>query len=231
MRRSNRGELSRMGRMGGDIADQAGRTGAAGDASIGASSRGDTDHVRRRMLQVGVFGALSSVLPLGACATFPFIPTHYTFTLPQIQQAVARRFPIQRRVSGLLDLLVDQPIVGTRPDQNRMAVAAHAHIESPLLQAPADGRFSVTSGVAYDAQRLAIVLRQPSIESLDFPDLNPAYRGEVRAALDLAVAQLLEGYPLHTFKQEELSFAGVRYAPADITVERAGVRVNIAEQT
>lgn len=206
-------------------------TGHVGAAPRATSLRGDADLTRRRVLQIGVFGALSSVLPLGACATFPFIPTHYTFTLPQIQQAVARRFPIRRQVSGLLNLLVDQPMVGTRPEQNRMAVAAHAHIESPLLQAPADGRFSVTAGASYDAQRLAVVLRQPAIESLDFPDLNPAYQGEVRAALDLAVAQLLEGYPLHTFKPEELSFAGVRYAPADITVERTGVRVKIVEQT
>lgn len=196
-----------------------------------SSACSDRGRARRRMLQIGVFGALSSVLPLGACATFPFIPSHYTFTLAQIQQAVARRFPIRRQVSGLLDLLVDQPLVGTLPDQNRMAVAAHAHIQSPLLQAPADGRFSVTAAIAYDAQRMAVVLRQPSIESLDFPDLNPGYRGEVRAALDLAVAQLLEGYPIHTFKPEELSFAGVRYAPADITVEPLGVRVKIAEQT
>jgi len=185
---------------------------------------------RSLMLKIGLFGALSTVLELGACATFPFIPSHYTFTLREMQGAVARRFPYHRRVSQIVDLNLDSPVVGTRPDVNRLTIAAHAHIESPFLPAPADGHFVLSSAVAYEKERLAVVLRQPAIDSLDFPDLSGPYQSEIRAALELAVGQLLEGFPIYTFKPDQLSFAGVHYAPGEMKVLPDGVRVEIVEQ-
>lgn len=185
---------------------------------------------RRLILQWGVATALAGVLPLGACATFPFLPDHYTFSIAEMQSAVARKFPYRRRISQIIDLRLDDPVVGTRPDANRVSIGAHAHIESPFLAAPADGRFALTSALAYDRERLAVVLRSPAIDSLDFPDLSGPYRSEIRGALELAVSQLLEGFAIYTFKPDQLSFAGVHYEPGDINVMAKGVRVQIVER-
>ncbi|MCY0387584.1 DUF1439 domain-containing protein [Robbsia sp. Bb-Pol-6] len=185
---------------------------------------------RRLVLQLGVATALAGVLPLGACATFPFLPDHYTFSVAEMQRAVARKFPYHKRISQIVDLTLDDPVLGTRPDANRLSIGAHAHIESPFLQAPADGHFVLTSALAYDRERQAIVLRSPAIDSLDFPDLSGPYRGEIRGALELAVSQLLEGFPIYTFKPDQLSFAGVHYEPGEINVLPKGVRVQIVER-
>lgn len=185
---------------------------------------------RRLLLQLGVATTLAGVLPLGACATFPFLPDHYTFGLPEMQRAVARKFPYRKRISQIVDLSLDDPVLGTRPDVNRLSIGAHAHIESPFLQAPADGHFVLTSALAYDRERQAIVLRGPAVDSLDFPDLAGPYRSEIRGALELAVSQLLEGFPIYTFKPDQLSFAGVHYEPGEIQVLPKGVRVQIVER-
>lgn len=188
-------------------------------------------HRRRRLiLQVGVFSALASVLPLAACATFPFIPNHYTFTVAQLQDVVARKFPYRRQISQIVDLRLDDPVVGTRPETNRLSVGAHARIASPFLQSPADGHFVLTSALAFDRDRKAVVLRNPAVEQLDFPDISGPYEGEIKAVLEMAVAQLLEGYALYTFKPDQLSFAGVQYEPGDIQVMQNGVRVQIVER-
>jgi hypothetical protein len=185
---------------------------------------------RRMVLQAGAAMALAGVLPLAAAATFPFIPSHYTFTLPELQGAVQQKFPYRRRISQILNLQLDDPQVGVRPDVNRLSIGAHAHIESPFLQAPADGHFVLTSEVAYDRERKAMVLRSPAVDQLNFPDISGPYQGEIKAALDMAVAQLLEGYAIYTFKPDQLSFAGVHYEPGDITVLPNGVRVGIVER-
>lgn len=185
---------------------------------------------RRLLLQAGMFGALASMLELGACATFPFIPTHYTFSTAQLQAALERKFPYRRNISRIVDLQLDSPVVGTRSDVNRLSVGAHAHIESPFLQAPADGRFVLTSALAYDRDRHAIVLRQPAVDSIDFPDISGPYQGEIKSALELAVGQLLDGLAIYTFKPDQLSFGGVHYEPGDIKVLPNGVWVQIVER-
>lgn len=58
---------------------------------------------RRRFLLAALTGcsALGLTVSLAACATpiFPFIPSHYTFSQQQVQDAVQRKFPYQRTVS------------------------------------------------------------------------------------------------------------------------------------
>lgn len=193
------------------------------------SEEGDVQRRRRLLLQWGLFGALGSTLELGACATFPFIPNHYTFSLQQMQQAVARKFPYHRDISSIVDLQLDSPVVGTRPEANRLSVGAHAHIESPFLREPTDGHFVITSALAFDRDRHAMVLRQPAVDQIDFPQLSGQYQAEVKGALELAVAQLLDGFAIYTFKPDQLSFGGVHYEPGDITVLPDGVRVAIVE--
>jgi hypothetical protein len=171
-------------------------------------------------------------LSLAACAstTFPFIPDHYTFSREQVQAAVARKFPYRRTVSQIADVALTNPVVGFEPGANRVTVHVDAHVESPFLQQPVDGGFLLTSQLAYDAPSHAVVLRSPSVERVEVGGEAHAYQQQIEAAGALAAAQWLDGYPLYTFKPEQLQFAGVNFEPGTITILTNGIRVQIVEK-
>ena len=193
---------------------------------------------RRRLLglacaAIAAAGVVASVgVSLSACAsqTFPFIPDHYTFSREQVQAAVGRKFPYRHTVSQLFEVALTNPVVGFEPSADRVTVHVDAHVESPFLQAPVDGAFLLTSQLQYDEPSHSVVLRSPSVERVEVSGQARAYQQQIEAAGALAAAQWLDGYPIYTFKPEQLQFAGVNFEPGTITILTNGIRVQIVEK-
>ncbi|CAG9189317.1 putative transmembrane protein [Paraburkholderia tropica] len=186
----------------------------------------------RRAFLLAACAAAGTAMSLGACATgiFPFIPDHYTFSRDQVQEAVQRKFPYHRSVQQLFEVALTNPVVTLLPDRNRVAVHVDAHLASPLMQQPVDGAFTLSSELAYDAASRSVVLRSPSVDSVDMQGSAAGYAQQVNAVAALAATQLLANYPVYTFKPDQLQFAGVNYEPGTITILTNGIRVQIVEK-
>ncbi|MFM0338098.1 DUF1439 domain-containing protein [Paraburkholderia fungorum] len=189
---------------------------------------------RRRFLLAAMSGgaALSLTVSLTACATatFPFIPSHYTFSQQQVQDAVQRKFPYQRTVSQVFDVALTHPVVGFLPDANRVSVKLDARLASPFMPQPVDGVFTLSSELVYDAASKSVVLKSPNVDNVSVSGDAQAYTQQINAAAAVLATQLLTNYPIYTFKPEQLQFAGVNYEPGTITVLTNGIRVQIVEK-
>jgi hypothetical protein len=189
---------------------------------------------RRKLLgwACTVLAAASLGVSLAACAspTFPFIPDHYTFSRDQVQTAVARKFPYRRTVSQLFDVALTNPVVGFDPGANRVTVHVDARVESPFLQQPVDGAFMLSSQLQYDDATHSVVLRSPTVQDVELTGQARAYRQQIGAAGAAAAAQWLDGYPIYTFKPDQLQFAGASFEPGTITILTNGIRVQIVEK-
>ncbi|MEQ5839473.1 DUF1439 domain-containing protein [Paraburkholderia acidicola] len=186
---------------------------------------------RRRFL-LTAWAATTITVSLAACAstTFPFIPSHYTFSQQQVQNAVQRKFPYQRTMSQLFDVTLTNPVVGLLPDTNRISVQLDAHLASPFLPQPVDGIFTLSSQLAYDSASHSVVLVSPHVDNVNVSGGAQAYTQQINAAAGLLATQLLTNYPIYTFKPEQLQFAGVHYEPGTITILTNGIRVQIVEK-
>jgi hypothetical protein len=186
---------------------------------------------RRRFL-LAACAAAGTTLSLAACATatFPFIPDHYTFSQQQVQDAVRRKFPYRRTVSQVFDIALSNPVVGFLPDANRMSVRLDARLASPFVGQPVDGVFTLSSQLAYDSASRSVVLRTPTVDSVKVSGEAEAYAQQISAAAALLATQLLDNYPIYTFKPDQLQFAGVNYEPGTITILANGIRVQIVEK-
>lgn len=186
---------------------------------------------RRRFL-LTAWAATAVSVSLAACAssTFPFIPSHYTFSQQQVQDAVQRKFPYQRTMSQLFDVALKNPVVGLLPDTNRISVQLDAHLASPFLQQPVDGVFTLSSQLAYDSASHSVVLVSPHVDNVNVSGGAQAYSQQINAAAGLLATQLLTNYPIYTFKPEQLQFAGMHYEPGTITILTNGIRVQIVEK-
>ncbi|MDE1008590.1 DUF1439 domain-containing protein [Paraburkholderia agricolaris] len=189
---------------------------------------------RRRFLLAALTGcsALGITVSLAACATpiFPFIPSHYTFSQQQVQDAVQRKFPYQRTVSQVFEVALTNPVVGFLPDANRVSVKLDARLVSPFMQQPVDGVFTLSSELAYDAASKSVVLKSPNVDNVSVSGQAQAYTQQINAAAAVLATQLLTNYPIYTFKPEQLQFAGVNYEPGTITILTNGIRVQIVEK-
>jgi hypothetical protein len=183
---------------------------------------------RRRFLLVAS-AAAAITLSLAACAasTFPFIPSHYTFSQQQVQEAVQRKFPYQRTISQVFNVELTNPVIGFLPDSNRVSVKLDAHLASPFLRQPVDGVFTLSSELAYDEASKSVVLKSPNVDSVNVSGDAQAYTQQINAAAAVLATQLLTNYP---FKPEQLQFAGVNYEPGTITILTNGIRVQIVEK-
>jgi hypothetical protein len=172
-----------------------------------------------------------AALSLAACAAsiFPFIPDHYTFSRQQVQAAVDRKFPYQRQLAQVFDITLSNPVLALQTDANRVSISLDAVLGSPFLGHPVNAVFTLSSQLAYDAARHSVVLHSPTVEHVDVGRLAGDYGEQINAAAAVLVTQLLDNYPIYTFKPEQLSFAGVNYEPGTITILSNGVRVQIVE--
>ncbi|PLZ01234.1 DUF1439 domain-containing protein [Burkholderia sp. WAC0059] len=188
--------------------------------------------VSRRAFLLAVCAATGASLSLGACASgiFPFVPDHYTFSQQQVQDAVQRKFPYRHSASHLFDVELTNPVVALLPQRNRVAVRVDVQLASPLLGQPVSGAFTLSSTLAWDESRRAVVLRSPAVDSVDVSGGAADYEPQIGAVAALVATQLLDGYPVYTFKPGQLQVAGVNYEPGAITVLADGIRVQIVEQ-
>jgi hypothetical protein len=184
----------------------------------------------RRRYFLAALCALPIASVTHAASIFPFIPDHYTFSQKQVQDAVARKFPIQRTASQIFDVVLSNPSVGMSPDRNRVTVRVDARLATPFMPNPVNGAFTLSTQLGYDAQSRSVVLLSPSVDDSQFTGDAAQYNQQIAAAGALLAAQLLDHYPIYTFKPEELQFAGVSYEPGTITVLSNGIRVQIVEK-
>ncbi|KMY84964.1 putative transmembrane protein [Candidatus Paraburkholderia calva] len=183
---------------------------------------------QRRFL-IAAVSALTVTYAARAASIFPFIPDHYTFSQAQIQDAVARKFPIQRTASQIFDVVLSNPVVGMSPDRNCVTVHVDARLATPFMPNPVSGAFTLSTQLGYDAPSRSVILLSPSVDDSQFSGDAAQYNQQIAAGALLA-AQLLDHYPIHTFKPEELQFAGVSYEPGTITILTKFIHVRIVEK-
>jgi len=178
---------------------------------------------RRRLLQAAAAGAATVVL--AGCGYFG---NSYTFSRSQLQAALERKFPFNHRYLELFDIQLANPQLQLDAQNNRVSLQFDATIDNRLFfRQPLTGRFALDSGLRYDAPSRSVVLDDPQVRQFDVQGMPAQYSRQLNALGGILAEQFLEGYPLYTFKPEQLRVAGASVEPGTITVLPDGIHVTI----
>jgi len=169
--------------------------------------------------------AVAIAAVLVACMPTGWTGDGDTFSRGQMQDALARKFPFQRRFLGFFDVTLSNPQVSLDSARNRIAIQADAQVESGLFRQPLTGPLAVSSGLHYDAPTRSIRLDQPSVDRFDLQNVPGGVGPQISAIGSLIAGQLLNDYAVYTFKPEQLKVAGMAVEPGTITVLPEGVHV------
>ncbi|SUA92541.1 Protein of uncharacterised function (DUF1439) [Pandoraea pulmonicola] len=192
---------------------------------------GTTDPARRdvlRMTAAGLLGLLLVPFTRPAAAAYNIWTGEYTMTRKEIEAAVDKRFPTTLNYGQLLSVELTHPRIGFNPQANRVNTQVDAQLQNVLLQGqPLKGVLAISSALKYDPVKRAILLDNPSVERVDVNGMPPAYGQQLTAIGGTVAQQVLNQYPLYTFKPEQLRYGGREVEPGAITVLPDGIKVEV----
>lgn len=180
---------------------------------------------RRQWLAAAGLATLAATGWLVGCSAFR---SEYTFSQDQLQTALQRKFPFNKRYMELFDIQLANPQLALDAPRNRVTVTFDATVDNRLFfRQPLTGRFALDSALRYDPPSRSLVLEDPEVRQFDVQGMPAQFSRQLNALGGILSEQLLQGYPLYTFKPEELRLAGTSVEPGTITVLPDGINVKI----
>ncbi|VVE24595.1 hypothetical protein PCE31107_03334 [Pandoraea cepalis] len=190
----------------------------------GVTSRRDA----LRLTAAGLLGLALAPLMRPANAAYNIWTGEYTMTRQDIEAAVGKRFPTTLNYGQLLSVELTHPKIGFNPQANRVITQIDAQLQNVLLQGqPLAGVLSLSSALKYDPVKRAVLLDNPNVERVNVNGMPPAYDQQLTAIGGSLAQQVLNQYPIYTFKPEQLRYGGRDVEPGAITVLSDGIKVEV----
>ena len=183
---------------------------------------------RRLLLTMPLWLSLGS-----ACSALPSTGKQpgYTVSADQLQQAVAKRFPLRYPVGGLLDLNVQAPRLRLLPETNRLATDMVVQAAGPALRRSYTGAFELDFALRYEASDQSIRAHQLRVNSLRFPDLPPGPAELLNAYGPALAEQTLQDVVLHQLRPQDLALPdAMGLQPDSITVTPKGLVISFVNK-
>ena len=155
----------------------------------------------------------------------------YTVSMAQLQDAVAKRFPVRKRASGLLDLTVQAPQLRLLPEQNRLGAAMAVEAAGPALQRAYPGTFDLDFALRYEASDMTIRAHQLRVNTLQFDGLPPQASMLISGYGPQLAEQALQGAVLHSLNPQDLALPNsMGVQPDRITVTARGLVIEFVNK-
>lgn len=169
-------------------------------------------------------GALAS---MAACAAAP-----QRIVLPQslLQLALDQAMPLDYQLPGILKARATQSLLTLEPQRHQARLDVQLTVQSPLLaqwvpDGTLAGTVALTGGLRYDAERRALLLDHPHLDTtgLAAGRLAPPARRVLEQLIDEWLAQ----QPLYRLRGEQLQIAGIAMVPQAIAVVDGGIEIRM----
>ena len=186
---------------------------------------------RRFLLNAARYITLAAVaFATLACSTLTAQP-RFTVSKDQLQQVIAKRFPMRYPVAGLLDLAVQAPEIQLLPVLNRLSAIMAVEASGVALNRKQAGTFEVEFALRYEVSDRTLRATAIRFKRLDFPGLRPEASEMLNLYGQALSEKALLEVVLHTLKPQDLGMAdGLGMQPGNITVTEKGLVVDFVSK-
>lgn len=170
----------------------------------------------RKLPSIGLLLALLATLVLAGCSTLnavgALLGNQLTFTAPQLQQHLNRRFPRDyEKLGGLVTLSLLNPRLSIPQGDRRLRLDFDLGIGAIGNNSrQPTGHFALTSGLRYDPNTRGLHLENPSIEHVEVPALGGMMNSGARQALNSWLVDYARDEPVYQFDNSLLGKLGSR---------------------
>jgi len=153
---------------------------------------------------------------LAACSSNPPLPSEIRMTAAELTQRLAKRFPVERSVAGLVDVTFMHPVMSFNDAEKRLVVTFDMTVRVPLSTKVLNGWVAVSGTPDYVPQSRSLILKGGKVDRLAIDNMPEALSGALaKVASQLAKSQF-EDRPLYTFQPEDFTKYGVGYEPVSV---------------
>lgn len=163
---------------------------------------------------------------LGACAAL-IGPRQVELTQDRLQRDLDRKFPVHHRVLGVFDVELSQPRLAILADNNRVALSFDLSV-TPLLSRQAwHGNMALSGRLTVDSQRNAVYIADAHVDRFDINNIDEGKRIQLASVANLLGDNIIKDVPVHTFRPEELRYAGVQFLLTGIDTRPGALVANL----
>jgi Protein of unknown function (DUF1439) len=155
---------------------------------------------------------------LAACSQIPILSGEVKLSAAELNEKVAKRFPIEKSIGGLLEVTLTAPKVRLVEAGSRINADVEVSVRLPLSTKTIQGKLGFSGRPDYVPASKAIFLRDAKIESVAMDNMPDALSAGVAKAASAVARELFEDKPLHTFKAEDFTKYGINYEPQRVIV-------------
>lgn len=180
---------------------------------------------RRRILTWA--GAVLAPGLVGGCSVWGG-PRTIDVTQAQLQQAVERRFPIERRYLELLDVTVAAPRLLMRPDANRVATELEVLVGERITRSQYRGAIALNFGLRFEPGDNTVRLTNVRVDRIDVDGASALLRQQLDRVGILLAEQSLNERPVYTLRAKDVeAMQGRGLRPGDIRVTSNGLAIDL----
>ena len=174
----------------------------------------------------------AALLGIGSGCSLWSGPRTIDVTQAQLQQAVERRFPIERRYLELLDVTVAAPRVLLRPDVNRVATELEVLISDRIVRSQHRGSIALNFGLRFEPSDNTIRLTNVRVDRIDVEGASALLRQQLDRVGVLLAEQTLNERPVHTLRPKDVeAMQGRGLRPGDIRVTSSGLEIDLLAES
>jgi len=151
-------------------------------------------------------------------------------TEAQIQEKLNEKLAVPFSLLKIFNVNLSNSIVKFDQASGRMQTTLNTHLDSPLLKESLDGKVAISGKLRFDAATQSVVLDEPLIDNLHFPDLDGKYADIFTAFSKTIGSQMLNGLTLYQVKPEDLTVGGTHYQPKDMQITSQGLQITLSPQ-
>ena len=165
---------------------------------------------------------LAAAVLLAGCAAL-IGPRDVDLPRERLQRDLDRKFPLRQRVLGVFDVELSHPQLAILADSNRVALDFDLAVTPPLARQPWRGTLAVSGRLNVDTVRNAIYISEAHVDRFAMDNMNEGKQIQLASVANLLSDNIVKDVAVHTFKPEELRYAGVQFVLTGITTRPDGL--------
>jgi len=164
---------------------------------------------------------------LAACSTLVG-PRQVELPLDRLQQGLARKFPMHHRVLAVFDVELANPQLAIPGGDDRVALSLDVTVMPLLARQSWSGSLQISGRLVMDPARNAVVITDARVDKLAFNNMDQGRQNQLSSVANLLSDQVIKDVAVHTFKPEDLRYAGVQFVVTNISTRPGALVATLA---
>ena len=159
---------------------------------------------------------------VAACASL-IGPREVVLPQERLQASLDRKFPMHQRALGVFEVELSHPRLAVMPENDRVALTVDLGVTPLLARQSWHGSMLVSGHMRVDSVNNAIYIADAHVDRFIVDNMDEGKQAQLASVANLLSDKLIRDVPLHTFRPEELRYAGVQFVLTGIDTRPGGL--------